>query len=153
MKIFISTKVSQQVEAIRDGFTKHLFLKLNPPFPPVKLLRFDGCNKGDRVALELNFLFFKQTWISDIVRSESRADLFYFVDEGVELPFFLKSWEHHHRIKAVEGGSVIEDEIYFETPFQWLDYLMYPVLHLQFLYRKPVYRKVFSIRERTVAKS
>ena len=143
MRITISTLVNQGYRAVAQGFDRNLFEKLNPPFPPVKLLRFDGSKQGDIVALELNFLLFSQTWESRIVEDGETAGEWYFVDEGVKLPFFLASWKHRHRVVQTGTHSTIVDDITFKTPFLLMDYLFYPVMWLQFLYRKPVYKRVF----------
>lgn len=143
MNIKISTAVEQPYQTVMQGFNEDLFIRLNPPFPPVKLLRFDGCKKEDVVALELNFIFFKQQWISKIVEDGLNQEEFYFIDEGIKLPFFLKYWHHHHRILKNPQGSTIVDDITFRSPSPLLDFLLLPVLWLQFLYRKPVYKKIF----------
>jgi ligand-binding SRPBCC domain-containing protein len=144
MRIKISTLVKQPYKKVFEGFDQNLFIKLAPPFPPVKLLRFDGCKVDDRVALRLNFIFFKQTWESLITDYQNNEQEISFVDEGVKLPFFLKYWKHHHRVVKEGEQTQIVDDISFKTPFFLFDYLMYPALYLQFLYRKPIYRKVFS---------
>jgi hypothetical protein len=64
MRIRITTLVTQNYRQVADRFDQNLFKALNPPFPPVKLLRFDGSRKGDEVHLQLNFLLFKQVWKS-----------------------------------------------------------------------------------------
>jgi ligand-binding SRPBCC domain-containing protein len=127
-----------------EGFDKSLFKRLSPPFPPVRLLRFDGSHKGDTVSMELNFLFFRQQWTSLIVEQETTQDEIFFIDKGIKLPFFLKYWKHKHRMLREENGTVIADEIEFRTPFEFLDYLLYPFLWAQFAYRKPIYKRVFS---------
>ncbi len=127
-----------------SGFDEKLFLLLNPPFPPVRLRRFDGCRKDDMVELELNFLLFKQTWVSEIVESAEEEGGFYFVDVGRKLPFFLSKWRHRHSIRQKAGGTEITDDIEFQTGTLLTDGLFYPILWLQFLYRKPIYRKVFN---------
>jgi len=144
MKIRIETLVEQDIASVWKKFNQQLFLKLNPPFPPVKLLRFDGCIKGDKVQLELNFIFFKQEWHSLITENEEREQQIYFIDEGTRVPFFLKTWEHRHILNKNGEGTCIVDDISFTTPFLILDWLMYPVMYLQFLYRKPIYQKYFS---------
>ena len=69
----------------------------------------------------------------------------YFVDEGTQLPFFLKKWRHRHRIlKTDADASIIVDEIDYTTPFWLLDYLIYPMMYLQFYMRKPVYKRYFK---------
>lgn len=144
MKILIQTQVEQSYLDVKSGFNESLFKELNPPFPPVKLLRFDGSNKGDVVALELNFIFFRQRWVSNIIADHTSDKEFYFIDEGVELPFFLKTWRHKHRVISNGIGSIICDEIDFEAPLRILSFLLFPVLWLQFSFRKPVYRRYFK---------
>jgi len=143
MRLTITTSVDQDYRSVMKGFTQDLFLKLNPPFPPVRLLRFDGCKKGDIVSLELNFLLFKQRWNSLIVEDGLNDQEFYFIDIGTKLPFFLKYWRHHHRILRDEFGTRIIDDIHFRSPLLLFDFLLWPVLWLQFLYRKPIYRRIF----------
>ena len=143
MKIKIKTKVNAPLIKVKEGFDETLFTKLSPPFPPVELLRFDGCKKGDTVALALNFFLFRQHWISVITKEKDEEQFWFFVDKGVDLPFFLKRWKHHHSVLQVEEGSVITDEINFSTGYHITNIMMYPVLYLQFLYRKPIYRKTF----------
>lgn len=146
MKINIKTRVEQDYLSVKQGFNKDLFLKLNPPFPPVKLLRFDGCRRGDKVSLELNFIFFKQIWTSIITSDRTDDQEFFFVDEGKKLPFFLRFWKHKHRIIREESGSTIVDEINFSARLKILSPLLYPVLYAQFWYRKPIYKKIFRKR-------
>jgi len=144
MKLRIRTHVKQPYQAVWEGFDEALFRKLSPPFPPVTVVQFDGCQQGDVVTLELNFLLFKQRWTSHIVEQQSTEQEIYFIDQGVLLPFFLRFWRHRHRLIREESGTTIADEIEFKTPTLLTDYLMYPLLWLQFAYRKPIYRKVFT---------
>ncbi|WP_428655055.1 SRPBCC family protein [Runella sp.] len=144
MKLILRTSVQQSFQEVWKGFNETLFRRLNPPFPPVRVVRFDGCSKGDTVELELNFLLFKQRWKSEITEQQSDSTEIFFIDQGIKLPFFLRYWRHRHRIIKDGEHAVIADEIEFRTPFFLTDYLFYPLLYGQFLYRKPVYRKVFS---------
>ncbi|NHE57074.1 SRPBCC family protein [Cyclobacterium plantarum] len=145
MKINLSTKVNQSYLQVKEGFNKDLFQALNPPFPPVKLLRFDGSSKGDLVSLELDFLLFKQVWTSEIIADKTDDKAFFFIDEGTRLPFFLKSWRHKHSIiKLDDHHSIIRDEISYKSHHFILDILLYPALYLQFAMRKPIYKRVFS---------
>ena len=144
MKLTIQTSVQQSYQQVWAGFTKDLFTKLSPPFPPVKVIRFDGCLKGDIVELELNFLVFKQSWKSLITDQQTTDVDIFFLDEGIKLPFFLSSWRHYHRIIKGSDSTIIADEIEFHTPTILTDYLLYPLLWAQFAYRKPIYRSVFN---------
>ncbi len=144
MRIKITTPVRQPYKQVARGFDKKLFTSLNPPFPPVKLLRFDGSTRGDEVHLQLNFLLFTQVWKSLITENAENEEEIYFIDKGIQLPFFLSYWQHTHRIKRVGPHTHIIDDISFRTPFLLFDLLMYPVMYLQFLYRKPLYKKYFA---------
>lgn len=140
----VETAVEQSFLDVKSGFNAALFKKLSPPFPPVKLLLFEGSKKGDIVELELNFIVFKQRWVSEITEDQTTDQEFYFVDRGVQLPFFLRRWKHRHRVISREFGSVIRDEIEYDAGFGLATLLLFPVLWLQFLYRKPIYRQHFK---------
>lgn len=145
MKLTLQTYVGQPLRQVWVGFDRNLFDKLSPPFPPVEVVRFDGCLKGDVVQLRLNFLLFKQDWISLITDQQETVDEIYFIDEGTKLPFFLSYWHHRHRLlRDSNGGTIIIDDITFRTPTRLTDFLFYPLLWLQFAYRKPIYRRIFS---------
>ncbi|MDA0314995.1 MAG: hypothetical protein O2829_09550 [Bacteroidetes bacterium] len=143
MYLHLQTAVEKSHLQVKDGFTKSLFSLLAPPFPPVKVIRFDGCKAGDIVDLELNFIFFKQKWTSIIMEDHCDPEAFLFVDEGIVLPFFLGKWRHCHRILALPTGSLICDEIEFEGVYAWMTPILYPILWFQFWYRKPIYRRIF----------
>ncbi len=144
MKINIETPVNQGYLEEKKGFDENLFSKLSPPFPPIRLIRFDGSTKGDIVSLELDFIFFKQKWTSEITKDETNNHEFYFIDQGIDLPFFLKKWTHKHRVIKDGESAIIRDEIEYEAPIKVLTWLLYPVMLLQFAYRKPIYRRIFS---------
>lgn len=140
MKVEIRTEVGQSAKEVWEGFTKELFEALSPPFPKANLLRYDGNSKGDIVAIELNFLLFKNKWVSLISDNQTTETGYFFVDEGKELPFFLSEWKHKHIINKSGNGAAVIDQIEFKSPF---GLLIYPFIYLQFLQRKPLYKKIF----------
>lgn len=144
MRIRLATSVQMSPERVRAGFDESLFMRLAPPLPRLRLLRFDGCETGDLVEVEINFVFFKQRWRSTIVDHGSDGHECWFVDEGTQLPFFLRFWRHEHRIQTRAEGSLIVDDIEFRSPNRLMDWLLYPSLWLQFAYRRPIYRRVFG---------
>lgn len=150
MKLTLKTKVSQDINSVFAGFNLELFEKLTPPMTQVKVLRFDGCKKGDIVSLELRIMWLiRQEWTSEVTASEATDALIYFIDEGEgkKLPFFLSKWRHEHRIERDEtgDGAYIVDKIDYRAPFG-LNFLLWPVLWLQFAFRRPVYRRVFAAK-------
>lgn len=146
MKLKVEIPLKHNYKKVFQNFNKKLFSSLNPPWVKAKLARFDGNKKGNTVELELDFILFRQKWISKITEDHEGEDEIYFVDEGDQLPFFLKNWKHKHIIKKVnEGETIIVEDIKYSTPFGKIgDKLLYPLLYAQFAYRKPAYRKYFA---------
>jgi ligand-binding SRPBCC domain-containing protein len=145
MQMTIRTKVDQPYLKVKEGFDEKLFTSLNPPYPKVKLQRFDGCRRGDVVKMQLQFGFADQRWESLITDDDTTNAYFFFQDEGIHLPFFLNSWKHQHWVKKTnEGTSEIVDHVHYSSGSVLTDLLLYPVMKAQFLYRQPVYRKIFS---------
>lgn len=144
MHIKVKTQVSQPLQSVKEGFNQELFLKLNPPFPPVSLLRFDGCSTGDIVELLLDFKVSKQKWISEITFDNETENKFEFIDEGIVLPFPFSYWKHHHILEANQDGCEIIDSIEYRAKNRIVTTLLYPLLLLQFVYRKPVYKRIFN---------
>ena len=145
MRIAIHTQVKRDYLSVYHNFNQSLFLALAPPFPKLKLLRFDGSQPGDKVAVELNFWLFRQTWTSLITESNITGQEAYFTDQGQQLPWPLKIWQHRHLVKNNPGGgTIISDLIQYRTAFWLLDLLLYPLMLAQFSYRKPVYKRYFK---------
>lgn len=145
MTITLSTAVAAEYKAVMQGFNQELFEALTPPGVRVTLLRFDGSITGDEVHILLRFPLIKpQLWASKIVAHGLTADEAFFIDEGIQLPFFLRYWRHEHRVLRAQTGSIIVDNIRFSTPWWLPAWLLYPILWAQFAYRKPIYRRVFQ---------
>lgn len=145
MRVILRTQVrNTNHKDVMNGFTEKLFNKLAPPFPPFTLNRFDGCEKGDKVELTLNFLLFKQQWNSEIISHGETESKSFFIDKGTKLPFFLSFWEHHHIIEQHGTDVSIIDDIRFTIKPKLAFPFIYPGLYLVFLYRKPIYKKFFS---------
>ncbi|OEK02742.1 hypothetical protein BFP97_14950 [Roseivirga sp. 4D4] len=144
MHVKVTTEVRQSLAQVKAGFNEDLFLKLNPPFPSVSLLRFDGCLKGDLVELLLDFKVGKQKWVSEITYDNETPDRFEFIDEGIVLPFPFRFWKHHHILIGNADGCQIVDSIEYKANNKMMTVLLYPLLFLQFVYRKPIYKRVFK---------
>lgn len=146
MRIVIKTKVEQDYKTVFSRFDKDLFLALKPPFLPLTLRQFDGSMKGDEVKIRLGKGFLSQDWDALIIEQQENSDEIFFIDKGTKLPFFLKTWEHKHRILNLKShNSEIIDDIQYTTPLgKIMDLIFYPVLYIQFWIRRPVYRKYFS---------
>lgn len=145
MNITIETPIQRPAEEVWKGFTEELFLKLSPPFPKLKLNRFDGCQVGDEVHLELDFGVYSSKWVSYIVEQADTAHEIYFIDVSENLPFPLQKWKHKHRIlKTSSSTCTILDDIEYFTFSKLADALIYPAMWAQFAYRQPIYKSFFE---------
>jgi ligand-binding SRPBCC domain-containing protein len=145
MRLILDTKVKQDIAQVARGFNQQLFEALAPPFPKLNLKRFDGCETGDIVSMELDFGVARQKWVSKITDHGSSDSTWFFIDEGMELPKPLIYWRHRHLLTALPGGGTkITDHAVYRTGSSLLDKLIYPGILGQFLYRKPIYKKQFS---------
>lgn len=144
MKIYIATEVKENYKAVFSRFDKDLFLALKPPLIQLNLTRFDGCMKGDKVEMSLGILGISQVWTALIVDQKETDEEIYFIDEGQVIPPPIKKWRHRHGIqKLSENKTLIVDDIEYSTGIKLVDILMYPIMYLQFWYRKPVYKRYF----------
>ncbi len=137
----VRTRVQAPMQQVWTMFDAALLKKLSPPFPQVRIVRFDGCQTGDIVTLELNLLVAKPLWTSHITSSVQNEDACAFVDEGVEMPLGLSAWRHEHRIEKYDVKSAeIVDKISFRTKYWLLDYLLFPLFWGMIVYRIPLYK-------------
>ena len=142
MRIELITRIENRtIDYAFKKFDEALFLKLAPPLPVSKLIRFDGCKTNDVVALKIRILFKWHLWESLIVSNEDTKNEISFVDKGTTLPFFLSSWKHRHRIVQEKNDVLIIDDIEFFAHNKVLTLLSFPILYLMFAMRKPIYRK------------
>ncbi len=143
MKITIKTAVELDFKTVWQGFNKKLLKKLSPPFPKVEIKSF-SMDKGEKVEIILDIFIKRYLWVSVITESEALINEFYFIDEGIEIPLGMTYWRHKHRILKKSDSSFILDEVEFKTKYKLLEWLLYPLIFLQFLYRIPIYKSEFK---------
>ncbi len=145
MKIIIQTRVEKNFQLVFNRFNLDLFKALKPPLVQLEVERFDGCKKGDRVHLKMNTFGKIQRWES-LITSDSKGDYeFNFVDEGVLIPPPLTKWTHTHRVMKInEVSALIVDDIDYHCKSKIIEALIYPALYAMFLFRVPVYKRVFA---------
>lgn len=144
MKVVVSTLVNQDMQTVFSRFDKELFMQLSPPFPPLKLERFDGSRQGDEVHVLIKPYLKWERWETQITEHGITDTECWFVDEGKVLPSFLTYWRHKHRIVSRGKQCEIIDEVEYKAPFLPGSWFYYPVIKAQFMYRKPIYREYFS---------
>ena len=84
------------------------------------------------------------TWVTRIAEADLPRG---FVDVQARGPYRL--WEHHHRFEAVDGWTLVHDEVRYRLPFGFLGDLAHrlvvrPELEWIFRYRAAAVRAVFA---------
>ena len=145
MNIIIRTSIPKNYQQVFSMFDISLFKALRPPFISLEVERFDGCQKGNEIHLKIGLGPITQSWVS-IITSDYKNDLEnVFIDEGKVLPKPLNYWKHTHKvIKKGENSCEIHDDIEYRTGNLFLDFVIYPVMFLQFYLRKSIYKKYFK---------
>ena len=144
MQLHLKTAVRQDYLSVFHAFDEQLFRKLSPPYPRLKLLRFDGSEPGDVVEVELQSGLRSFRWTSLITERRITDAEAYFIDQGQELPPPLRYWHHKHLVSKNGGDAIIHDIITYSTGNKLLDLLLYPLMLVQFSQRKPIYKKIFQ---------
>lgn len=145
MNLYFETIVNNDLKTVKSGFNRELFLELTPPGVKVELERFDGCSPGNEVHLKIQSFGIGQKWISKITAEKSTEHEWYFIDEGVKIPWPLASWKHTHKVIAVDDkNSKIIDDINFSCTYSWMNPFFYPVLWTSFAVRPSRYQKFFK---------
>jgi ligand-binding SRPBCC domain-containing protein len=147
MRFQILTKVQGNHRSVFLRFNHSLLLQLTPPGMRMELLEFqDPQEPNGKIEMRVTILgLIKQEWenaFSDYELGEAEC---HFVDQGVKMPFPIRLWRHDHRVLA-DGPdqAIINDDVTFGSGFFLMDWMLFPILWLQFRYRRPIYRRVFG---------
>lgn len=144
MQLLIKSKVAAPFELVRENFDRELFEALLPPSFVASLARYDGSAPGDEVHIQFH-LPWRSLWISQITESEQTPTAQHFIDEGIRLPFGLRTWRHQHGVIKIDNNkTAIIDDISFSTRNKLMDLLAWPMLFLAFYPRKWQYKSFFK---------
>jgi len=131
-------KISDVIQSFHDRkFVEYLISS-----QPVKISSWDGIENG-KVA-SFSFWFFGWRNMKVIHRNyEVNETYLHFEDMGVELPFGLHEWNHHHIVEDLDDGVVITDRVYLDSKSPIKMYLIYPIMIFPIFIRKISYRMWF----------
>ena len=127
------------ISNVIKSFHDRKFVEFLISLQPVKINSWDGIENG----MEASFSFWFFGWRNMKVihdNYESSETHLHFEDIGVELPFGLSNWHHHHIVQAYEDGVVITDKIKLESKNYLKMYLVYPIMVFPILARRISYR-------------
>ena len=127
------------ISNVIKSFHNRKFVEFLISLQPVKINSWDGIENG----MEASFSFWFFGWRNMKVihdNYESSETHLHFEDIGLELPFGLSNWHHHHIVQAYEDGVVITDKIKLESKNYLKMYLVYPIMVFPILARRISYR-------------
>jgi len=144
MNIKFETTVQGHYLEVMKGFDRDLFEALKPKHGSMDIIEFTGSKKGDRVHIRFTSPI-KADWVSLITADGHDEQEAYFIDEGQELPFPLKYWQHKHIVRKIdEQTSLIIDDITFKAGNRLMSTAMYPAIYLGFAPRAKIYQNYFG---------
>lgn len=146
MRLLIKTRVSGNYQKVFAGFDESLLLKLTPPGMKLRLVKADPPDQvGGGIHLHVTVLgIIRQEWKNDFHSHEIKENECHFVDVGRLMPFPFKYWRHDHRVQRDGDNARIVDDITYRCRLKLLEWLVFPIVWLQFRYRRPIYRRHFG---------
>ena len=144
MNVTIKAQVVGNYKKVMAAFNRELFEALKPPQGKMEIVEFTGSKKGDRVHMKF-ISPIKAEWISHITENGENDQQAWFIDEGMQLPWPLKTWKHKHIVKRIDDqNSVIIDDMTFTGRNALLTLLLYPAIFIGFYPRKRIYKQYFE---------
>tara|TARA_Y100000766_G_C18719694_1_gene513259 strand:+ start:198 stop:647 length:450 start_codon:yes stop_codon:yes gene_type:complete len=133
--ILKDVKVSDVIHSFHD----RKFVDFLTALQPVKILNWDGIESG-KVA-SFSFWFFGWKGMKVIHEGyESQDSYLRFIDKGLELPFGLRDWNHHHIVEVHGNNVVIVDRVRLHSQSRIKLYFIYPIMIFPILIRKISYK-------------
>jgi len=151
MRIRIVSTVYRPFKQVCEGFNISLFRALLPPLGLVRVVRYEGQNPGDIIDLSFRIPFISN-WTVIIKDSWFSHREYGFVDRGLRVPLGIQYWKHSHRVVARDHlSSFIIDDIEYESPWRFYDYILLPIIWGMFFPRKFMYDRYFKRLNKSTA--
>ena len=127
--------ISNAIKSFHDRSFVEFLISLQP----VKINSWKGIENGKEASFSFWFFGWRNMKVIHDNYNSSETHL-HFEDIGLELPFGLSNWHHHHIVQAYEDGVVITDKIKLESKDSLKMYLLYPIMVLPIFVRRLSYR-------------
>jgi len=128
-------KISSAIKSFHDRKFVEFLISLQP----VNINSWDGIENG----MEASFSFWFFGWRNMKVihdNYESSETRLHFEDKGLELPFGLANWHHHHTVQADDNSVIITDTVKLESKNLLKMYFVYPIMVFPIFIRRLSYR-------------
>ena len=147
MKFVVESKIRDvNIQDVYSVFDFRLLAALSPPMMKPEAKLYEGNKHGDQLHFLIRTPIGRFPWKGKVTEENISENEIYFVDEGIEMAFGMRAWKHKHRLIKTNEGTLIRDEVFFDTKNPVLKYVLLPGVWMQFLYRKPLYEKIVKKR-------
>ena len=147
MKFVVESKIRDvNIRDVYRVFDFRLLAKLSPPFMKPEAKLYEGNKPGHQLYFIIHTPIGGYPWKGKVTEENISENEIYFVDEGIDMAFGMSAWKHKHRLIKTDTGTLVRDEVYFDTKNPLWKYVLLPGVWLQFLYRKPLYEKIVKKR-------
>jgi len=147
VKFVVESKIRDvNIQDVYSVFDFRLLTALSPPMMKPEAKIYEGNKLGDQLYFVIRTPIGGFPWKGKVTEESITENEIYFVDEGTEMAFGMSTWKHKHRLIKINDGTLIRDEVFFDTKNRLLKYVLLPGVWMQFLYRKPLYEKIVKKR-------
>ena len=133
--------VLKNIEVLKviNSFHDKSFVKFLIILQPVKIISWDGIEDGKEAVFK--FWLFGWKTMKVVHKSYVNRDQYLsFEDKGIEIPFGLSTWNHHHIVETQKNNVVIIDRVTMTSDGLIKSYLIYPIMIFPIFIRKVLYR-------------
>ena len=133
---------NQPTDKIIKAFHDIKFVKFLMLLQPIKIINWDGIENKKKAAFYLWFFGWKKFEVEHSNYTISKDQLS-FIDQGLNLPLGIKSWQHEHIVKKHKTGTLIIDKLNFNHSQKLTGFLVYPFLIFPIFIRRVLYKIYF----------
>ena len=127
------------VSTVIKSFHDRKFVEFLISNQPVRINNWDGIENEKEASFSFWFLGWRNIRVVHSNYQASNTSLF-FEDSGLQLPFSLIKWNHHHIVQEQNENVVIIDKVYMESNSLLLKPFIYLIMLFPIVIRKLTYR-------------
>jgi len=127
------------VSTIIKSFHDRKFVEFLISNQPVRINNWDGIENEKEASFSFWFFGWRNIRVVHSNYKASNKSLF-FEDSGLQLPFGLKKWNHHHIVQEQNENVVIIDKVYMESNSLLLRPFIYLIMLFPIVIRKITYK-------------
>ncbi len=122
-----------------QSFHDRRFVDFLTALQPVQIKNWNGIENNKKAAFSFWFFGWKDIKVVHKNYEVSGTHL-HFEDKGLELPFELLEWHHHHIVQSYKDGAMIIDKVQMNSNRSIGKFFIYGIMLFPILIRRITYR-------------